>query len=54
MELNGVGKEDWWSPDTPIKPGRRTIQNNDPLKLIAGEINIHEAAYFKSRGQSNG
>ncbi|KAJ1401766.1 putative AT-rich interactive domain-containing protein 4B isoform [Sesbania bispinosa] len=49
MELNAVGKKEWWSPDTPIKPGRRTIENNVPLKLIPGEINIHEAAYFKSR-----
>ncbi|KAJ1401761.1 hypothetical protein SESBI_28521 [Sesbania bispinosa] len=49
MGLNGVGKEEWWSPDTPIKPGRRTIQNIVPLKLITGEVNIHEAAYFKSR-----
>ncbi|KAJ1401764.1 hypothetical protein SESBI_28524 [Sesbania bispinosa] len=54
MELNVVGKEEWWSPDTSIKPGRRTIQNKVPPKLIPGEINIHEAAYFKSRGKSNG
>ncbi|KAJ1401760.1 putative AT-rich interactive domain-containing protein 4B isoform [Sesbania bispinosa] len=49
MGLNGVGKEECWSPDTSIKPGRRSTQNNVPLKLILGEINIHETAYFKSR-----
>ncbi|KAJ1401759.1 putative transcriptional activator DEMETER-like [Sesbania bispinosa] len=43
MEVNGVGKEEWWSPDTPLKPGIRTIQNNIPLKLIPGEYKVLES-----------
>ncbi|KAJ1401755.1 hypothetical protein SESBI_28515 [Sesbania bispinosa] len=43
MELNGVGKEEWWSPDTPLKPRRRTIQNIVPLKLIPGEYKVLES-----------